>query len=81
MALSKAEKDRIVAEAQKQQSRDSENDQQKWVRGAMRETLEELLDEKFGGSDDDDEETPPKSSGANIFDLSSLFSGGKSKTG
>jgi predicted AAA+ superfamily ATPase len=81
MALSKAESDRLKAEMKKQADREAETTEQKWLRGAMKETLAELLEEKFGDPDEDDEEKPPKSSGPNVFDLGSLFGGGKSKTG
>lgn len=79
MTLSKAERERILTEGAQKAKREAESDDQKWLRGAMRETLEELLEEKFGEPEGDEGDEPKKPSGPGVFDLTSLF--GKSKTG
>lgn len=70
MPTKSEEQKAIEAEVARKVARDKETDEQKWMRGAIREAVEEVIDERlnFDGGDGD----KPKTSGGPGF-LETLF--------
>lgn len=83
--LTKEERQRAADEARRALAREKESDEQKWLRGAIRDEIKDTLTEMFSLDEDDDggEGAPPKKSGpqgGSVSFLDALGLGGR-KTG
>jgi hypothetical protein len=58
MALTDAEKKELREEAAREKARGAETDEQKWVRGAIREEIKDILGEFFAPDEDEGKGKP-----------------------
>lgn len=78
MALTKDERDKLKAELARSDARDKESEEQKWLRGAIADSVKETLTEMLGLDDEDEAGDGKKPSGGG-FSISSLFGEPKNK--
>lgn len=81
MPLTKEERDNLKAELARSEAREKESEDQKWLRGAMKDAAGEALRDMLGLDEEDEDDPKAKKASGGGFSITSLFGDpGKKRT-